>query len=107
MTYQAGGWVRGRSSEWPVHAEAIALRQGRIWRQVARSAPRLVLGLLFTLLTVVPASARLPRPKTDLGEVLSRMNDTAKHLKTVTADLDYTTVTVLVHRERTILPAQP
>ena len=101
MTHQAGGWVRGRSSERPVHAEAIALRQGRIWRQVARSAPRLVLGLLFTLLTVVPASARLPRPKTDLGEVLSRMNDTAKHLKTITADLDYTTVTVLVNDRST------
>lgn len=95
MTHQAGGWVRGCTSERPVHVEAIAW-QGRIRRQVAPSALRPVFGLLFTLLACVPASARLRRPKTDLAEVLSRMNDTAKHLKTVAADLDYTTVTVLV-----------
>ena len=43
-----------------------------------------------------PAHPKLRTAKGGLGEILARINDSAKHLKTVTADLDYTTVTVLV-----------
>ncbi|HEV3279201.1 MAG TPA: outer membrane lipoprotein carrier protein LolA [Terriglobia bacterium] len=48
-----------------------------------------------------PAVASPRRPKSDLGEVLARMNEAAKHLKSVMADLDYTTVTVLVNDRST------
>ncbi|HEY6290800.1 MAG TPA: outer membrane lipoprotein carrier protein LolA [Terriglobia bacterium] len=48
-----------------------------------------------------PAHPRLRKAKSGLGEILARMNDAAKHLKTVTADLDYTTVTVLVNDRST------
>jgi outer membrane lipoprotein-sorting protein len=37
----------------------------------------------------------------DLAEVLSRMNEAAKHLKTLSASLEYTTVTVLVNDKST------
>jgi outer membrane lipoprotein-sorting protein len=37
----------------------------------------------------------------DLKEILSRMNETAKHLKTVSCDLEYTKVTVLVNDRST------
>lgn len=51
--------------------------------------------------TYRPAIASPRKPKSDLAEVLTRMNDAAKRLKTVTADLDYTTVTVLVNDRST------
>lgn len=101
MTHGVGERVGDSSSEQSVSCEATRPREGQIWRQVARSAVRSILGLLLTVLSAGPASARLRRPKTDLAEVLSRMNDTAKHLKTITADLDYTTVTVLVNDRST------
>jgi outer membrane lipoprotein-sorting protein len=101
MTHWVDGRAPGRPSAHPVHSEGIALTEGRIRRQVERSVVWPVLGLLLTILAAGPASAGLRRPKTDLAEVLSRMNDTAKHLKTVTADLDYTTVTVLVNDRST------
>jgi outer membrane lipoprotein-sorting protein len=37
----------------------------------------------------------------DLAEILSRMNETSKHLKTLSADLEYTKVTVLVDDKST------
>ncbi len=37
----------------------------------------------------------------DLAQILSRMNDSAKHLKTISADLEYTKVTVLVNDRST------
>ncbi len=50
----------------------------------------------------VPLSLAFPRkPKSDLAQVLARMNDAAKRLKTVTSKLDYTTVTVLVNDRET------
>jgi outer membrane lipoprotein-sorting protein len=50
----------------------------------------------------LPEARAFPRrPKTDLGQILARMNDAAKRLKTVTANLDYTTVTVLVNDRST------
>jgi len=58
--------------------------------------------LTAALLAAVPADFAWPRqPKSDLGQVLERMNDAAKRLKTVTANLDYTTVTVLVNDRTT------
>ena len=59
----------------------------------------LIVWVLPTLMVTVPVLARprIHKAKTDLQEILQRMNDSAKHLKTVTADLDYTTVTVLVN----------
>jgi outer membrane lipoprotein-sorting protein len=45
-----------------------------------------------------PRKGKLPPP---LSEILSRMNDSAKNLKTVSADLEYTKVTVLVDDKST------
>jgi outer membrane lipoprotein-sorting protein len=47
------------------------------------------------------ARPRIRKAKTGLAEILARMNDAAKHLKTVSADLDYTTVTALVNESDT------
>jgi len=58
-----------------------------------------LLGMAFVL--PAPARPKLRTAKSGLGEVLARMNDSAKHLKTLTADLDYTTVTVLVNDRST------
>jgi outer membrane lipoprotein-sorting protein len=68
-------------------------------RRQGRLRHALIVRVLFSLLVTMPALAkpRIHRAKSDLKEVLQRMNDAAKHLKTVTADLDYTTVTVLVN----------
>jgi len=61
------------------------------------------MALLAAVLPANPAAAsprkgKLPR---DLTEILSRMNDSAKNLKTVAADLEYTKVTVLVDDKST------
>jgi outer membrane lipoprotein-sorting protein len=58
------------------------------------------------LLTITPiASARTRHRKGklshDFAEILSRMNESAKRLKTVSADLEYTKVTVLVDDKST------
>lgn len=62
----------------------------------------IALGVL-ALLIGFPATAapRIRKAKTGLAEILARMNDAAKHLKTVSADLDYTTVTALVNESDT------
>jgi outer membrane lipoprotein-sorting protein len=62
----------------------------------------IVLGSLALLISS-PAIARprIRKAKTGLAEILARMNDAAKHLKTVSADLDYTTVTALVNESDT------
>lgn len=49
----------------------------------------------------LPALGWARKPKSDLAQVLARMNDAAKRLKTVTSKLDYTTVTVLVNDRST------
>jgi outer membrane lipoprotein-sorting protein len=49
-------------------------------------------------LALFPRKGKLPP---DLSEILSRMNDAAKRLKTVSADLTYTKVTVLVNDKST------
>jgi outer membrane lipoprotein-sorting protein len=40
-------------------------------------------------------------PKPELKEILERMNDRGKHLKTISANLDYTKVTVVVNDKET------
>lgn len=66
---------------------------------------RLGLGIAVAILATSAAfSAPLihrHHRQTDFAEILSRMNDAAKHLKTVTAHLDYTTVTILVNDKST------
>ncbi len=47
------------------------------------------------------ASARKGKLPPDLKEILSRMNDAAKRLKTVSANLEYTKVTALVNDKST------
>src|SRR5690348_16554611 len=90
----------GRSSGPPLGFRPIRSRKA-LNESLSLSLTRFVVSLLLILLAAGPASARLRRAQTDLAEVLARMNDTAKHLKTVTADLDYTTVTVLVNDRST------
>ena len=65
------------------------------------AAVTLALGLVLTGAPPAFSSPRLRKAKSGLKEILARMNDAAKHLKTVTADLDYTTVTVLVNDRST------
>ncbi len=62
----------------------------------------LALGVILPLsgLRAVPRIRHRKMPP-DLAEVLSRMNDAAKHLKTVSANLEYTKVTVLVNDKST------
>jgi outer membrane lipoprotein-sorting protein len=70
-------------------------------RQSAIGNGLLALGLVLTSAMPALSRPRLRKAKSGLPEVLARMNDTAKHLKTVTANLDYTTVTVLVNDRST------
>jgi outer membrane lipoprotein-sorting protein len=55
--------------------------------------------LSFVLLAVTALSvfSRGRKERLDLDQILSHMNETAKHLKTLSADLEYTKVTVLVN----------
>lgn len=59
--------------------------------------------MLVAAATLAPASPGLRKGKLppDLAEILSRMNESAKHLKTVAANLEYTKVTVLVNDKST------
>ncbi len=58
---------------------------------------------MLSAMSSLPAVPRIRHRKLapDLAEILSRMNDTAKHLKTVSANLEYTKVTVLVNDKST------
>ncbi|MCL5671247.1 MAG: outer membrane lipoprotein-sorting protein [Acidobacteria bacterium] len=60
-------------------------------------------GLAAFLLTagVCPARSKNNKEHLSLSQILSRMNESAKHLKTVSADLEYTKVTVLVNDKST------
>ena len=63
-----------------------------------------LLTVAFSLLAAVPGS---PAPRhhkhgvAPFAEILSRMNDSAKRLKSLTSNLEYTTVTVLVDDKST------
>jgi outer membrane lipoprotein-sorting protein len=58
-----------------------------------------VVALALTCLVALPTFAR--KGKTDFAEVTARMNDTAKRLKTVSTNLEYTKFTVLVNDKST------
>ena len=57
--------------------------------------------LAATTLLAAGSSPRKGKMPPDLSEILSRMNDAAKNLKTVSADLEYTKVTALVNDKST------
>jgi outer membrane lipoprotein-sorting protein len=73
------------------------------------TASRLALTWLLlagTLLLPLPTDAAVPLPRKgkfppDLSAILSRMNDAAKRLKSLSANLEYTKVTVLVNDKST------
>ncbi len=46
---------------------------------------------------VLPGWATVKKERLDLAQILSHMNESAKHLKTLSANLEYTKVTVLVN----------
>ncbi len=64
---------------------------------------RIALAVLIWTLSAAPAAPRLRHGKVHppLVEILSRMEETAKRLKTVSANLEYTKVTVLVNDRAT------
>lgn len=73
--------------------------------QIAQSGPSLRIALGFAL-AVSCFSWGSPQPRKgklppDLAEILSRMNESAKRLKTLSANLEYTKVTVLVNDKST------
>ncbi|TAM78872.1 MAG: hypothetical protein EPN47_21085 [Acidobacteria bacterium] len=55
--------------------------------------------LPFFLLAVAvpPVFSKMRKERLDLDQILSHMNESAKHLKTLSADIEYTKVTVLVN----------
>lgn len=57
--------------------------------------------LALAISSLAIGAPRIRKAKTGLAEILARMNDAAKHLKTVSADLDYTTTTALVNESDT------
>jgi len=62
---------------------------------------RVLLAGALALALAPPASARKGRHPTDLTEILSNMSEASKRLKTVSANLEYTKVTVLVDDKST------
>src|SRR6516165_8926956 len=64
-------------------------------------------GFLLTVTSLVAAAPGFPAPRhhkhgaAPFAEILSRMNDSAKHLQSLTSNLEYTTVTVLVDDKST------
>src|SRR5271157_6667943 len=62
---------------------------------------RVLLAGALALALIPPASARKGKHPTDLTEILSQMNEASKRLKTVSANLQYTKVTVLVDDKST------
>jgi outer membrane lipoprotein-sorting protein len=65
-----------------------------------------LLTLVAVLLTPLPSGAGTPFPRKgkvppDLSEILSRMDDAGRRLRSLTANLEYTKVTVLVNDKST------
>jgi outer membrane lipoprotein-sorting protein len=61
-----------------------------------------VLVVSLLALAISPAWAGRNKERLDLSQILSRMNESAKHLKTLSADIEYTKVTVLVNDRSTV-----
>ena len=70
-------------------------------RNALKTWVSVVLAGAVTLALASPASARKGKHHTDLTEVLAQMNEASKKLRTLSANLDYTTVTVLVNDKST------
>ena len=70
-------------------------------RKAFNSWTRALLAGALALAVGQPAGARKGKVPADLPEVLSQMNEAAKRLKTVSANLEYTKVTVLVNDKST------
>jgi outer membrane lipoprotein-sorting protein len=70
-------------------------------RKALNSWTRALLAGALALAVGQPAGARKGKGPADLWEVLSQMNEAAKRLKTVSANLEYTKVTVLVNDKST------
>ena len=68
---------------------------------MADSPRHVIVYVGLTLALTTAAVARHHHPAPDLSEIMSRMNDEAKHLRTVSANLEYTKVTVLVDDKST------
>ncbi|MGD0693781.1 MAG: outer membrane lipoprotein-sorting protein [Terriglobia bacterium] len=72
----------------------------RRWIQFAVTCSVALLSLPALLASASPILHK-KKPPPPLGEILERMNDSAKRLKTVSADLEYTKVTVVVDDKST------
>ncbi|MGO8787877.1 MAG: LolA family protein [Terriglobia bacterium] len=70
-------------------------------RDSLNTGMRLLLSGTLALALAPSASARKGKHPTDLTEILSDMNEASKRVKTVSANLDYTKVTVLVDDKST------
>ncbi len=69
--------------------------------KVFKNCLTVVLAVASILALPLPSSARKGKHHTDLTEILSQMNEASKKLHTLSANLDYTKVTVLVDDKST------
>jgi outer membrane lipoprotein-sorting protein len=78
-------------------------RLGDPGRTTCRARAACVMAFVALVLPLDSANAGYRKPKVapPLGEILARMNDSAKHLKTVSANIEYTKVTVVVNDKAT------
>jgi outer membrane lipoprotein-sorting protein len=87
----------GKPVGWPGEVRRLSCRS-------LRTIAQFLLPVIFSLLAAAPGS---PAPRhhkhgvAAFAEILARMNDSAKHLKSLTTNLEYTTVTVLVDDKST------
>jgi hypothetical protein len=69
--------------------------------KVFKNCLTVLLAVASILALPLPSSARKGKHHTDLTEILSQMNEASKKLHTLSANLDYTKVTVLVDDKST------
>jgi outer membrane lipoprotein-sorting protein len=91
---------RGGKQTGPPRSNFCGLRSRNEWFVQSRCAVA-----VFCLLAVSTGSLAVPRRRSkvppDLQEILARMNETSKRLRTLAADLEYTKVTVVVNDKAT------
>lgn len=78
----------------------VAKSEGRLWAGLLPAVLASVLCLAPRVATSAGAFHAL-KPAPGLSEVMSHLNETAKHLRTLSADLEYTKVTVVVDDKST------